>query len=207
MVRYLNIAVAINRLLPVEGKLTTINHSWDFGSIATLTRTFIETFHSFYYIGIDLIDDNEWKLRLKVFHLHDCSHRKELFKLMGESKDNLIEFEEMENQLLADIQTNPKFFELSKDVRSRILKKQTAFILSRREMEKRIDNEDTSISWIYKFLSVQTHSFPMSFYRTEPDGRGSGVENEADKEYIKLCLSWVTEYLKKGNDYISKLKF
>ena len=82
------------------------------------------------------------------------------------------------------------------------MKAETAFILGRQEIEKRIDPNDSSMKWIYLFLSNQSHSFPMAYYRTKSKSRGSGVENEADKGYIEQCLEWITDYLKKGSNYI-----
>jgi hypothetical protein len=201
MVRYLNLAIAINRLLPQEEKEPSNIHSWDFGSIATLTRNFIETFHSFFYIGIEDIDNEEWNLRLKVFHLHDCSRRAELFKIIGETSQQ-EKFLNISKDLLNEIMQNKKFMTLNPDLQRRITKAETAFILGRQEIERRIDPTDSSIKLVYLFLSNQTHSFPMAYYRTENEGRGSSVENKTDKAYIILCLGWITDYLKKGNNYI-----
>jgi len=201
MVRYLNIAIAINRLLPNEGEEPSNMHSWDFGAIATLTRNFIETFHAFFYLGVEEIDDDEWNLRLKVFHLHDSSRRNELFKLMGDISQN-EKFQEISEELLLEIKNNKKFLTLNNNLQRRIIKAETAFILSRQEIEKRIDPKDSSIKWVYMFLSNQSHSLPMAYYRTESEGRGSGVENEADKGYIGLSIDWITDYLKKGHQYL-----
>lgn len=201
MVRYLNMAIAINRLLPIEGEEPSNIHSWDFGPIATLTRNFIEAFHAFFYIGIDDIDDDEWILRLKVFHLHDSSRRGELFKLIGEVTQQ-EGFLKIGQELLDEITNNKKFITLNPDLQRRIIKAETAFILGRQEIEKRIDPNDNSMKWVYLFLSNQSHSFPMAYYRTENEGRGSGVENEVDKGYIENCIDWITDYLKKGNKYI-----
>jgi hypothetical protein len=205
MVRYLNIAIGINRLLPIEGEEPSNIHSWDFGAIATLTRNFIETFHTFFYIGIEDIDDEEWNLRIKVFHLHDNSRRDELFKLMGETSQH-DKFQEINQELLSEIKKNKKFLALDNYLQKRILKSETAFILSRQEIEKRIDPSDSSIKWVYLFLSNQSHSLPMAYYRTESESRGSGVENAADKGYISLSIEWITDYLRKGNQYIENKK-
>lgn len=201
MVRYLNLAIAINRLLPQEGEEPSNIHSWDFGPIATLTRSFIETFHAFFYIGIEKIDDVEWNLRLKVFHLHDSTRRGELFKLIGETSQSQG-FLKIGQELLIEITSNKKFLSLNPDLQSRIKKAETAFIIGRQEIERRIDPSDNSIKWVYLFLSNQSHSFPMSYYRSESESRGSGVENDVDKGYIEQCLEWIIDYLKKGNNYI-----
>src|SRR5690606_11586055 len=97
---------------------------------------------------------------------------------------------------------NKKFLSLNSNLQKRIVRAETAFILSRQEIEKRIDPKDSSIKWVYMFLSNQSHSLPMAYYRTESEGRGSGVENEADKGYIGLSIDWITDYLKKGHQYL-----
>ncbi len=201
MVRYLNIAIAINRLLPQENKEPSSNHSWDFGSIGILTRSFIEAFHSFFYLGIDEIDDDEWNLRINVFNLHDCTRREKLFRLIGDINTE-EKFKKIKHEILDEIKSNKKYLLLNTVLQKKIRKAQTAFLLNRQEIEQRIDIEHDSINWIYLFLSNQTHSFPMSFYRTESEQRGSGVENETDKQYTIYCLDLVEEYLNKGNDYI-----
>ena len=205
MVRYLNIAIAINRLLPQEGEESSNNHSWDFGAIGTLARSFIEAFHSFFYLGIDEIEDDEWNLRINVFNLHDCTRREKLFRLIGDTNQER-KFKKIKHELLSEIKSNKKYLLLNRDLQKKIRKAQTAFLLNRQEIEQRIDIENDSIDWIYLFLSNQTHSFPMSFYRTESEQRGSGVENEIDKQYISYCLDLIEDYLKKGNKYIRNKK-
>ncbi|MBL0310228.1 MAG: hypothetical protein IPP77_11285 [Bacteroidetes bacterium] len=201
MIRYINIGVAINRLVPTEGKSPSSSHSWDYGAIATLTRTFIETFHAFYYIGVEDVEEEEWSLRISVFHLHDYSRREEIFKLMGDhsQKDS---YQKIKEELLEQISRNTKFIMLHKDVQTKIRKCQIAFLVDKNEIAKKIDPENSLFHFAYKFLSIQTHSLPMSYFRTTREGRGTGVENKIDKEYINMALCWVVNYLKKGNQYM-----
>jgi len=55
---------------------------------------------------------------------------------------------------------------------------------------------------IYDLLSQHAHILPMSFYRMEANGRGTGLENEADRGYICLMLQICTGVLNDCTDRI-----
>jgi hypothetical protein len=120
---------------------------------------------------------------------------------MGESLEEQ-KFAKQKIELLKDVKRSQKFKALSKEIQVKIEKFQTAYVIGKHEIERKINPDNALFAFMYKFLSIQTHNLPMSFFRTQAESRGSGIENEIDKEYINMSVQWVSEYLKKGNGYM-----
>lgn len=66
---------------------------------------------------------------------------------------------------------------------------------------------------VYDFWSHQTHIFSLSFYRIEANGRGTGKENEAERDYIGGALSYcanvstlATDMLVEVFPYVQKVR-
>lgn len=69
---------------------------WDFFSIASLTRNFIENYHIFFYIGVDNISEEERDFRLKLLNYH---WNNEKYKLYSDFRDDVTLLREFEDNL------------------------------------------------------------------------------------------------------------
>ncbi len=68
-------------------------------------------------------------------------------------------------------------------------------------MEMNVDNFNA----MYRMFSVHTHSSPMSFYRSEPGGRGSGVVNLTDSRLMAVAIECVLGFPRACHSEMSTL--
>jgi hypothetical protein len=68
------------------------------------------------------------------------------------------------------------------------------------EIVKSYEGDVNEFRFIYRFLSNQVHSLPMSFYRMAEQERGRGVESRIEVGYTSLCLDTAGQYLEQAYD-------
>lgn len=185
------------RLLPKNRYLKTNFDFWDFSSVANITRNFIETYHVFYYIGLDKIDDNEADLRLLIFNFHLNSEKYKLYKEFGAPHKDLSDFEINLPKAKETIKNHIAFSKIDKARAKGILKGDKFMSMTQNEISDKIGFDTKEFRPMYRFLSNQTHSTPFSF-SSQSNERGRGIENEPEVTYITICIDFVTKYLLAG---------
>jgi len=188
-------SVSLVQLLPDNRIFPSAFNNWDTPSVATLARNLIENYHAFFYLCIEKVPDTEWQCRLQLFNLHDCLTRKRIladFQVIGE---DLPKFEQQADELREVLKQNSFFQTLSENERKRLLKGEQAFYLNRADIEQRIEAGPSDLKAMYRLLSVQTHTLPMSFYRSIEQRRGTGVETETELHYISMFIEYIIPYL------------
>jgi len=68
-------------------------------------------------------------------------------------------------------------------------------IPSRDELLEKLDIDIGEFNAFYDIISNYTHILPISYYRSEANGRGTGVQNQTDLSYISLSLIKATHWL------------
>lgn len=182
------------RLLPQNKYLKTNFDFWDFPSVANIARNFIETYHVFYYIGVDKITDEETELRLLIFNYHLNNEKYKLFKEFGASADVLNEFELNLPIAKEEIKNHNAYSIIQPSKVKGILNGKEFMVITHKEISEKIEFNTKEFIPMYRFLSNQTHSTPFSFF-SQSNERGRGIENETEVEYIVMCIDLVTKYL------------
>ena len=93
------------------------------------------------------------------------------------------------------LEANVYFATLSEKRRKRLLAGRDLMFLSQDEILDSLGEDRTLFRRHYEMLSAHTHSLPLAFYSTLEDGRGRGVENRAEKNYIAQSLATVARFL------------
>ncbi len=168
---------------------------WDFGSIASLTRNLFECSLTFFHIGIEAIGDDEWKMRLRVMQIHDCTERLRMFRDFNPHDPQLAQFEAQADELRTDLSANPYFMLLPDRQRKRLLEGKLSCVLNRDEILRRMGEFKQQTRAYYKFLSSHVHSFPLAFYRMREHNRGRGLENDIDKGYMAGAIEFAAAVL------------
>jgi hypothetical protein len=158
---------SINRLIvPMGGdSWTTIDH----GSIANLSRNVIETSILVSYLTQDGVSDEEWSCRILAFHLHDCAARVRLFKGFGvknEYKKNKEALEDLRKRM----SENGHFQQLESGVQEKLLGGMLLYVDGLRAVARNAGWDVGHFDAVYTYLSAQSHSTPMSFYRMGEQG-------------------------------------
>ena len=102
-------------------------------------------------------------------------------------------FDDVANELKERLNKNPYFLTL-KD-RNELIKGKKAFLFNRAEIVKRAGDNVSFYKGMYNFLSNQVHSLPMSFYKMQEKGRGTGLENNVDKGYMAFTIEYISQHL------------
>ncbi|WP_172334499.1 DUF5677 domain-containing protein [Mucilaginibacter sp. SG564] len=187
-------SVSMIQLLPGNGIFPSAFNNWDAASISTLSRNLIENYHAFFYLTIEKVSTEEWACRVQLFNLHDCLTRKKIFSDFKIEED-LPKFEQQANELRNVLKQNSFFLNFTGGEQKNMLKGEHAFYLNREAIEHRMGTGRSDLKAVYRLLSIQTHTLPMSFYRTIEQRRGTGVETDTELHYINLAINYVIPYL------------
>lgn len=193
---------ALIRAAP-RSRWTASDHEfWDFSAVAPQARAIMEGYLSFAYMMEPAETSAEIAARIDVFYLNDCTRRLELFRSLGTAPHQVKAFEKEQLVLRTRLKENPYFAELTPKVRASCLSGQKPWIKSREQLLElgRLERKFFDMIWI--LCSQHSHVLPMSLTRIEPNGRGTGVVNDADGCYIKLSLEasamlleWATDQM------------
>lgn len=178
--------------------------NWDFGAVAGYARAIVEGALLFTYISRDPTTPEEWSCRLLVMHLNDCMRRVRLFETMGDTKqhaDFLTEAEDLRRRLTQ----NSWFGTLSDRRQKNLLAGQTLTISSRDQQIEAAGMNKAEFDTIWQLFSQHVHIQPLSFYRMEPNGRGTGMLNDTDLAYIGLALKKCAEIMSVCTDRMVEL--
>lgn len=200
------LSVSIVSLCP-GSKLNPGTKHWDFSAVASLSRNLFEGALLLFHFAFDEVEEVEWEARLKVMQLHDCISRLHMFRDLGNNDDDLPVFERQAEELRTALMKNSHFMNLEPSRRRKLLNGDRTTILTLHEIFEK-SGEDWSGHWgLYRFWSAQAHSFPLGFYRAVEQGRGRGVENDAEKAYIGGALAVSVHTVKACTDRMQILYF
>lgn len=172
--------------------------TWDFESIAALCRCIFEAVLMLFYLGLEQATDDEWRLRIKLVHLSDCTERIRLFHWMG-SNEEIAGFVPTAFWLRQQIRANPAFLALPKKIQKGLLPGDKATIFGKEEIITRWGEDPEKALGYYRFISNYVHCLPLGFHRTALHGR-NGVENDVDKANMGMALDFTSQWISKALD-------
>lgn len=172
---------------------------WDFSSIASHLRAILEAELLFFYLSDKPDSTEEWSAKLNVMHMNDCAKRIELFTSSNNS-DALAFYNEQKDIITERLQNNHVFMSLDSGTRKRCLAGKAITIPNRDDLLVKLGKDPISFKVMFDFLSHYTHILPMSYYKMEPNGRGTGCFNDYDFGYIIMGMIMCTESLVKCTD-------
>lgn len=167
---------------------------WDLSSVAPHARALIEANLLFYYISKEPESTNEWSAKLNVMHLNDCKKRIDFFSSV-EDEAQVKAFETQKEEILQRLENNDFFNSLPEKRRNKCLSGKFLMIPDRKELLDEMGISHTHFGMIFDLLSHYTHILTMSYYRMEPNGRGTGCFNDSDLHYITVCLMLCTQVM------------
>lgn len=177
---------------------------WDFSSVAPHVRALLEAELLFMYLSETPNSELEWSAKLNIMHMNDCAKRIELFSSSNNEKS--LEFYREQREILVERLTkNSVFMSLEPGVRKRCLAGGALMIPSRDELLIKLGQDPKTFKVMFDFLSHYTHILPMSYYKMEPNGRGTGCFNDFDLGYIIMGMMLCTESLVKCTDRMTEL--
>jgi len=180
-------AVSMIRALPLSRWIRADFDHWDFGAVAGHARAILEGHLTFRYLAEEPESPEHWSAKLNVMHLNDCSRRLTLFRNLDDAEE-VEGFEAQRAELQARLKNNAWFMALPEGLRKECLKGKYLTVASRDEMVLDSGWDPKKFNAYFDLLSQHTHTLTMSFYRMEPDGRGTGIENATDRGYMTTAM-------------------
>lgn len=194
-------STSIMRAVPRSRWVRADFDDWDFGCVAGHCRSIIEGFLLFRYLIETPISPIQWSAKINVMHLNECTRRIKLMTNVDALEDIAglsIQAEELRERL----RKNEWFTKLDAGTQKRCLAGDNLMVPSRDEMLIKVGWDKKHFYFIWDFLSQYAHVLPISFYRMEQGGRGTGLENDVDKCYIAVALQLSTDAIRNATDLI-----
>lgn len=192
---------ALIRAAPLTRWVNSESENWDFNCVAGHARAILEGSILFNNLMKKTESEDELKARINILHLNDCTRRIELMRDI-EAMDQVSGLEEQREELQNRLQQNKYFQSLPTSTKTRCLNGKNLTIENRDEGLAELGFTKGNFDGIFDLLSQHTHILPLSFYRIEPNGRGTGLENATDRSYIAFALDMCSELIKSATDKI-----
>lgn len=188
------------RAAPRSRWVQSDHEDWNFSAVASHARALLEGYLSFSYLIEIPSSDAEWRARLNVMHLNDCTRRATLVGKLGAEQEELDAFAKQQEELRNRLRGNEYFTALPASVQRDCLRGDKPWIKSRDQLLEMVGLDKATFDALWILYSQHSHVLPLSFYRTEPNGRGTGIENPTDRDYIRGALELGAELLRKATD-------
>jgi len=195
--RIVAIGVNISKLLE-KGRYDGVGiDTLDYGCVGSLGRDLLETTLTFFYVS-EKVSPDGWRLRKRIFDLHDCVSREQLFRFQG-----AVEQADMHAQTIPELKQRilrePAFHNLSALYRNKLIKGEMARVASTEDLVVAAGADFDHYKAMVKLLSANIHAIPLAWYRMDEGGRGAGVGSEVDKGYTALILDYLNGFLDAAN--------
>lgn len=179
--------IAMIRAAPLSRWIRSDFDDWQFAAVAGHARALLDGYLLFSYLIEPPKSEAELKTRINVMHLNDCTRRIELHTNLGIA-DEVAAFEKQRAEIQERLKGNEFFVTLPAAVQKQCLNGRFLMIDNRDAMLAKVGFEKGQFDAIYDLWSQHIHILPMSFYRIEPNGRGTGLNNDTDRAYIAQAL-------------------
>lgn len=194
--------ILMMRAAPLTRWVTSDFEDWDFSAVASHARAILEGYLLFSYLIEEPESEAELQARINVMHMNDCTRRIDLHKNLGIPEEEWSGFWKQQEEIRERLLKNNYFLALPQATQKSCLNGKFLMIKSRDELLEENGFDKGHFDALYNFWSQHTHILPLSFYRLEPNGRGTGLENDAERSYIGESLSYCANVLSLATDKI-----
>ncbi len=172
---------------------------WEVSAIASHARSILEGYVLFGYLA-DAPDDTDiQRAYVQVMHLYDCLKRIKILPhiLPPDQLDGM----KKQSEEIKDRLVKIKYFdELDPKLKKSLLNGRFMMITPQQEVVASLGIIQADYDFFWNYLSQYTHVLSFSFYRMEPNGRGTGVENSFDRGALCMVLDFCTGVLTSATD-------
>lgn len=199
--RLCSAGIAMLRAAPLSRWVRSDFEDWDFGAVAGHACSLLDGYLLFFYLVTPAESDPELQVRIDVMNIYDCSRRIDLHKNLDYLVD-VAEFEKQKSEIQMRLRSNAYFVKLPSLLQDQCLNGSLSMIDSRDEILTALGFQKNQIEALYGLWIQYLHIMPLSFYRMEPNGRGTGLENDTDKAYIIQAFEICAAILSDATDYM-----
>lgn len=191
-------ATAAIRAVPLSRWAENDYEEWGFHVLACHARALLEGNLYFHYLVSPTDEDlEEGRARITLLQLNDCCTR---LKMFTDNQEQRQGFEGQRDELVARLKAIPFFQQLAQPVQAQCLSGKKAWFLDRAQLVEMVGMEKAQFDILWDLWSQHSHIHPMSFYRMEANGRGSGLDNDTDRSYLTTAMLICTGILEAATD-------
>lgn len=167
---------------------------WDVSTVASHARSILEGYLLFRYLADAPIDLDVQRSYVQVMHLYDCTKRIKI--LPHVLSDQEIEgFREQADEIKARLEGIGYFAGLEPKLKKELLAGKWLMITPQKELIAQLGINQDEFDFFWNYLSQYTHVLSFTFYRIEPNGRGTGLDNEFDRDALCMILEFCRNLL------------
>lgn len=197
-VRLCSAGISVLHLCPGSPANTAGTH-WDFSALAPLIRCLVQTGLMLFYLGTEIVVEDESRARLLTMQLRDWTERQHMFQNFGASAEKIREFQLAADHIRTELSTNAYFVSLPARLRKSLLKGDSASILTDDQILDRLGTLDQRGRAFLRFISSHADVSPLSYSRTGENNRGRGGENDTDEHYIATAIDLACDFILRAN--------
>lgn len=196
---------SLSRALPEPHNDPHSSDHWDYSAIAGLSRMILECCLLFHYLTVEDVSDEERRDRINLLHLHDCTARIALHRSLFGNEKEAKKFEIVQAELVARFDNSKLLEGKSEKQKKHLLRGERVMFEIQDTVLVSMDVDITKFRAWYEVLSSHIHSYPLAWHRALFDGRGNGVENNIEKEWITMILTYLQPFLARAVSGMLKL--
>lgn len=177
---------------------------WDVSTVASHARSILEGYLLFRYLADAPSDLDIQRAYVQVMHLYDCLKRIKILPYVLPDKD--IEGFKVQAEIIKERLEGIKYFaDLDPKLKKELLAGQRMMITHQKDLIAALGIDQREFDFFWNYLSQYTHVLSFTFYRIEPNGRGSGLENEFDRDALCMVLEFCTVLMTAAVDRLVEL--
>ncbi len=193
-VRLCSEAISVLHLCPGSPPNKAGAH-WDFSSLAPLVRSLVKTGLLLFYLGTEVVGEDESRARLLVMNLRDSKERMRMFQNFGAGEEKVRRYEAKAKHICAELVLNPYFVRLPVEMRNTIAEGESATILTDDQILDRMEILDQPARAFLRLISSHAEVSPLAYYLTGEGDRGRGEENDGDIIYTATALDLACDFV------------
>lgn len=147
---------------------------WDVSTVASHARSILEGYLLFRYLA-DAPDDLDiQRAYVQVMHLYDCKKRIKILPHILPVEE-ITGLQEQAKEITDRLNGIKYFTDLDPKLRRDLLAGKWLMITSQKDLIANLDIDQADFDFFWNYLSQYTHVLSFTFYRIEPNGRGTGL--------------------------------
>lgn len=172
---------------------------WDFAEVAGHLRAIMEGYVLFRYLAASAGDKVVEQAASHQIFLYDCTTRLErLATILADDDKKHLRSEKI--RIKSVLTKNSHFLSFPQLQREKLLEGKTMTLASRDKLLDQFGLERKEFYLLWDLTSQHMHLLSLAFMNMESNGRGTGVENDADRSYIGMGLRYCLPLVLKSTD-------
>jgi len=177
---------------------------WDVSTVASHARSILEGYLLFRYLADCPNDLDIQRAYVQVMHLYDCKKRIKILPYVLSDED-IAGFHEQAEKITERLQGIKYFSSLEPKLKKELLAGKWLMITPQKDLIANLGINQVEFDFFWNYLSQYTHVLSFTFYRVEPNGKGTGVDNDFDRDALCMVMDFCTSLLITAGDRLVEL--